>query len=101
MKLNVLERLLLLQILPAEGDFVTLKIIKGLKESVALSEGDFKEFDIKQESEQVLWNQKGNEERAINIGEKATDVIVEALKKLDNEKKLLETHVSLYEKFIN
>jgi hypothetical protein len=101
MKLNVLERLLLLQILPAEGDFVTLKIIKGLKESIALSEADFKEFDIKQEGEQVLWNQEGSKEKEIKIGEKATDVIVEALQKLDSEKKLLETHVSLYEKFIN
>ncbi len=46
-------------------------------------------------------NQKGNKEREIKIGDKATDIIVESLKKLDDEKKLTETHISLYKKFIN
>lgn len=100
MKLNVFERLILLQILPAEGSFVTLKIVKDLKEVVALSESDFKEFEVKQDDTQLRWNTKGNEEREIAIGEKATDIIIEALNELDEEKKLTERHFTLYEKFV-
>ena len=99
MKLNVFERLVLLPILPAEGDFLTLKIMRELKESLSMSQTDLDEFEIKQAGEQVTWNEKGNEEREIEIGEKATDIVVESLKALDKEKKLTERHFSLYEKF--
>ena len=100
MKLNVLERLTLLQILPKESNFATLMIVKNLTSSLGLSEADYKEFEVKQEESQIIWNQKGNEEREIKIGEKATDIIIESLKKLDEEKKLTEQHFSLYEKFV-
>ena len=100
MKLNVMERLTLLSILPKEGNFVTLKVLRSLTSNLGLSESELKEFDVKQNDQQVTWNEKGNEEREIEIGEKATDIIVEALKKLDDEKKLTEQHFSVYEKFV-
>ena len=55
MKLTVLERFTGLQILPQEGDFVTLKIMRKLKEALAMSEKELVEFEIKQEGNQVLW----------------------------------------------
>ena len=100
MKLNVFERLMLLPILPKEGNFVTLKILRNLNSNLGLNEAEYKEFEIKQENDKVTWNQKGNEEREIEIGEKATDIIVEALKELDKNKKLTERYFSLYEKFV-
>jgi len=100
MKLNVLERLTLLQILPPEGNFVTLKIVRDLTSILAMTEKEYKDFDIKQEGGQIKWNLKGNQEKEIEIGEKATDIIKEALKKLDETKKLEQRHFSLYEKFM-
>ena len=100
MKLNVLERLQLLQILPKEGNFVTLKIVKTLLGNVSVGEKEFKEFDIKQTGEQLTWNEKGNEEREIEIGEKAMDIVADTLKKVDKEGKLNNNMLSLYEKFV-
>jgi len=100
MKLNVSERLTLLQVLPQEGNFLTLKIIRDLTSILAMDDEEFKEFEIKQNENQVTWNQKGLEEREIEIGEKATDIIVDALKKLDEAKKLKQRYLSLYEKFV-
>jgi len=100
MKLNVFERLVLLPILPAEGDFLTLKIMRELKESLSMSQTDLDEFEIKQAGEQVTWNEKGNEEREIEIGEKATEIVIDSLKKLDKEKKLTDRHFTVYEKFV-
>lgn len=101
MKLNVIERLTLLQILPQEGNFLTLKVLRDLTSILAMTEKEFKEFDIKQVDEQVTWNLKGNEEKEVEIGEKATDLIVEALKELDKNKKLEQRHFSLYQKFVD
>ena len=101
MKLNVLERITALGILPEAGNFVTLKIVQNLQMALSLTEAEFKEYGIVQKDDQMTWNEKGREEKEIKIGEKATDILVEALKKLDKEKKLTNQHFSLYEKFVN
>jgi len=100
MKLNILERFTILQILPKEGNFVTLNIVRDLQKSLAPSEEEFKEFEIKQVGEQTTWNEKGIVDKEIKIGEKSTDIIIEALEKLDKENKLTPQHMSVYEKFI-
>ena len=100
MKLNLLERFTILQILPAEGNFSTLKINRDLQESLAPTEKEFKDFEIVQEDERTRWNQKGMIEKEIEIGEKATDMIVKSLKKLDEDKKLTAQHISVFEKFV-
>jgi len=100
MKLNILERFKLLQILPQEGNFMTLTIVRKLQETLSLTEAEYKEFEVKEDGVTTTWNEKGREEREIEIGEKATDIIVEALKKLNDENKLTGHHMSLYEKFV-
>lgn len=100
MKLNVPERLILLQVVPKEGSFLTLKIVRDLTSTLAMNDEEFKEFGITQDGDQIKWNLKGLQEKEVEIGEKATDIIVEALKKLDESKKLEQRHLSLYEKFI-
>ena len=100
MKLNLLERVTILGILPKEANFLNLKIIKDIQEAVSFTEKDFKEFDIKQTDGKITWNAKGTEEKEISIGEKATDIIVEALKELNKDKKLTANHYSLYVKFV-
>ena len=100
MKLNVGERLILMGVLPSENNFLTLKIVRGLVEKLGLKDEEFKEFEIIQEGNNVRWNTLGNDEREIQIGEKETDIIIEALKKLNNENKLTQRHFTLYEKFV-
>lgn len=100
MKLNVLERITALGILPEAGNFATLKIVQNLQMALSLTEVEFKEFEVVQKGDQMTWNEKGREEKEIKIGEKATDILIEALKKLDEEKKLTNQHFSLYEKFV-
>jgi len=101
MKLNVLERLMALQILPTESNFVTLRIVFDLQKELGLTEEEIKEFEVVQiPNEGTNWNEKGKEEREIKIGEKAADIIVEALKKINAEKKITPQLMSLYEKFV-
>jgi len=100
MVLNIPERITLFGILPEREDFVTMKIIKDLRSNLLLSEEDLKEGDItlSEDGQQMFW--KKMVEKDVPIGEKATDVVITALKKLDSEKALEERHMPLWEKFI-
>jgi len=100
MKLTIPERITLLQVLPKEGNFVTLKVLRKLKGLLGFSEEDYKKFNIKQTGDRISWNKQGGQEVEIEIGEKAAEIIKEALLGLDGEKKLKPEHFSVYEKFV-
>jgi len=100
MKLNIQERIALLQILPAEGDIVTLRVLGDMQKAIGFSEETIKKYDIVTKDQRVTWNAKGVEETEIELGEKATEIIKEALLKLDKEKKLNGSQITIYEKFV-
>lgn len=101
MKLNLPERFETLRLLPEHGNFATLKIISDMRTNLAPSEAETKKFCIQQQGDQILWDSaKGLEEVEIPIGEKATDIIVAALKEMDKSKTMGVQHMSLYEKFV-
>lgn len=101
MLLNTFERLILLNILPREGDFTTLKIVRKMREDLSFTEEEHKDLSITVDDKgQVKWKTEADKAIPITIGEKATDIIVTVLKKLNDEKKLTEQHYTLYEKFV-
>ena len=101
MNLSVKERLILLSILPQEGNFITLKVVRKLREALSFSEEEIKKYKFVQSGSQVTWDNTIEQGKEIEIGEKATDIITETLKKLDEQKKLKDEYFSVCEKFIN
>jgi hypothetical protein len=103
MILDVLERLVLLSILPKEGDFTTLKIVRKLREDLSFTEEEHAvlKFEDVENGGGVKWNYTAEDSKEIQIGEKASDVISKVLEKLSSDKKLGEHHLSLYEKFVD
>lgn len=100
MELSVIERLGLLSVLPKEGSFITLRIVNDLRKSVGFTEEEIKEFELREADGRVTWNSAAETPRDIPIGEKATDVIVEALKDTDKRKALNASTFALYERFV-
>jgi len=100
MLLKLLDRLLLLKALPKEGSYATLKITQDLKLHLALSEEEFKEFEVKEGDGNITWNSGKDVGKEIPIGEKAMDIIVMALKKRDRDGELTEQEIPVYERFI-
>ncbi len=49
MKLTIAERIKLLEALPPQGDILTLKILRKLRETLSFSEQELKSFDISRE----------------------------------------------------
>jgi hypothetical protein len=99
MKLSVGDRLILLGVIPQQGDFTTLKIVRNMRDELSFSEEEHKKLNFRQEGEMMHWG-KGVKSKEINFGEKATDIIVDAFKKLNDQKKLRIEQMELYERFV-
>lgn len=100
MELTVLERLMLLNVLPKEADFLSLKTLRSLRE--ALSEALAADVDAKnltRENDQFHW--KTEVVKEIEITPRARQIIYDRLKELDKQKKLTDNHFSLCEKFLS
>lgn len=97
--LTIGDRFTVLSILPAEGNFATLKVLRKLREMLSLSQEEIKEYNAKQVGEQITWN-NGVKTTEMEFGDFDAEMIRKALKKLDDEEKLDERHYSIYEQFL-
>lgn len=96
MKLSVMDRLLILNLdtLPKVGNILTMRIKQQLINDVGFKENEIKDFEIKQDGEQIKWKADA-EEVEIEIGEEAKKLLVDALDKSEN---LNENYIALYDK---
>ena len=102
MVLTVMERLLLLDCVPRQADILTLRVVGDLKKNLGFTEDELALYKLSNDAGgHITWDASVSpQEKDIPIGEKATDVIVRALKSLNDSKKLTEAHIPLWEKFI-
>lgn len=104
MKINVMDRLMLLTVLPKEGSFASLKLLRVAREALSFSDDELKILNLREEVDtggvkRLIWNE-GVEDKEINLGKTVTDMVVEQLKTLDKQNRLTESHIPIYEKFI-
>lgn len=132
MKLTVPERLVLVNILPPEGDYTTLKLVRKLRESLSFSEEEHKQVNFRsrfdcpeckvevysatlpkcenkdckrfdqymQKSNFLTWNEDANIVKDVHMGNKAKELLKSTLQRMSDEKKLNETYLDAYERFV-
>jgi len=102
MELQIQERLLLLGLLPREGDYVGLKELRHAKENLSLTPDEWQQFDARYEDGKLFWNtgKAAGYLADIPLTEYITTLIQEELRDRNKKKKLAENEFSLYEKFI-
>ena len=100
MKLDVPDRLVLLNLLPAEGNVLTLRIVQELRLALAFSEKELLAAELVQKDGLARWNPEADVTKEVTIGSAASGLIVDALKKLEGESRLTVNHLSLYERFV-
>lgn len=100
MEFNVFERMVLLALLPKEGNFTNLKLIRMAKEDLSFTEEENTLLNFRFEGETVHWVEGVVAPKEIDLGETVTNMIIKQLKDLDSKEKLTNEHFSLYEKFI-
>ena len=99
MELTVVERLILMNLLPNEGTYVNLKLVRVAREELSFSDEEVRALQFVQEGEQVRWNTSAGIVKDVELSEVVTTMVVNALKKLDGEGKLKNDHFTLFEKF--
>jgi hypothetical protein len=100
MLLNVKQRLLLLNVLPDEGTYDTLKVVRDQQNLLSFDEEELKRLKIQRNGDMYVWDEKVDEPVDISIGEIASSLIKGALRKLDNEGQLKVEFLPLYEHFV-
>lgn len=99
MKLSIKNRLRLLAILPAQGNLLTLKIVRKLREELSFSEQEHKDFEIKIVDGSIKWK-KGVEDKEIELGDKAKEIVEKRLRELNDKEELTVPDIDLWEIFI-
>ena len=99
--LTVIDRVILLNILPKEGNMVTLLALRSVKEALVFSEAENLALEVKMEDGNLFWNKDAEQSKDIEINGTMLSMIVDALKKMDAEGKLSETMIDTYQKFID
>jgi len=101
-KLNMYDRMVVETLLPKEANFVTLKILNDLRMELSPTAEELKAINIRQNPEGtgIIGDWDKVPEKEIVFYELTEKAVVDALKKLDSESKLLAEHLSIYQKFV-
>ena len=103
MELTVKERILLADILPGSGDISTIRISNDLRNDLSFSEEEHDIYGFRSPEENpnaIFWDMDAPQEKDIEIGKKASKLIEDALKKLDENGGVTVDHISLFDKFM-
>lgn len=100
MLLNARDRIELMQLLPAESDVLTLRLVRELRTRFGFTEEEIAVLEIKRDGNQIVWKASADEPKEIEIGDAAAGVIRDALKKLSDAKKMKIEQVELYDRFM-
>src|SRR5512147_1441627 len=95
MELTVFERILLNSILPKEGDFTTIRIVRKLREDLSFSEEEHEVLKFEQKETGLTWSPEGNSLKEVAIGSKAKEICAKALEAVSEQKKLTEDFLHL------
>ena len=102
MELTVVDRVILMSVLPKEGDISTLKILRDLMSEIGFTEEEVQKLEMSSSEKGTTWKQdegiKLNKE--IDIGPRAYNVIEGAFRKISEAKKLTLEHLPTFEKFV-
>ena len=100
MKLNTLDRISLLSILPRQGDMTTLRIVRDLERELSFSEEEHKELNFKNEDGRIHWEGGADRVKEVEFGPRAQRLVQDALITLDKKKQLSFELMGLYEEFV-
>jgi len=97
--MNVGDRLITMSILPKEGSFVTLKVIRSLMSRLGVTSQEIADYEIVEQDGQVRWNLEGTKPLDFEFDSVELELIRNQLMKMDRENRLNIEVVPIYEKF--
>lgn len=98
-ELSVLNRILILSVVPVEGDLLTMRVVKNFREKVSFTENELVEFNLKNNNGMFTWDRNKERKIEFEITPKETEMIKEGIEKLNKENKLTEQFIELCDMF--
>lgn len=99
MQLTLRDRLIILNILPTEGNFITMTAKHDLIEKIKVTQDEIVSLKIESTPEGgIKWDGTKDEEKEFEITELELKLVKEKLKKLDEEGKLNDDILIIYKK---
>ena len=105
MELTVKERIVVLGLLPKEGDFKTLKQLRLCREDLSLSDDEIKTLGVKTNTQTgfINWTEPVEGEqykKDVKITDSVMELLVDSLVQADKGKKLNDETFDVYERFV-
>lgn len=102
MKLEVHERLALLNLLPQKGSYAGLKSLRKAREIISFTPEEAEFYELSHENGQTKWSSAKAVERVLDapLEEYVIDIVRQKLSEMEKKKELTEQYLSLYEKFV-
>lgn len=103
-KMKVKQRIDLQSILPATGDFLTVKMIRVLREDLSFTQKEHKLLNfVNHPNGSIEWNAKEAKKciKEVEIPETIISIIKETLEQLNTAKQITEAHLDFYEMFMD
>jgi hypothetical protein len=91
------ERLMLMGILPKEGNVLTVKVVRELRHALEFGAQELEDYGITIKGTRFEW--ASDFQKEVEISAPAKDIIVKALKDLDKSGKVNEAQLVLFDKF--
>lgn len=100
MELNIIDRIQLLNILPKEGDFVTLIQIEDLEDKIKIRAEEASECKLNVNEEGFITYDREKEKMLkVKFTPEQITIVKDVLKDLNEKKKLWRSILGLYKKF--
>jgi len=99
MKLNIEERLTLMQVLPERGNFETMDTVDKLLSTLKLKEEEVKKYKFREEQGRAYWDLSGNERVELPVSKMGESFLIKCLERLDKEEKLTPQMFQIFKRF--
>lgn len=98
--LSLAERIHLMNMLPEQGNVISIRRVDELKKKLLPSEAEIERWNLKIEGASFQWDPKSDTDAVIEVGQSMWDLVVKTLKDMDSAGTMTTNQVSLYEKFV-
>ena len=100
MLLGIRDRIILLQVLPRQGNVTNLRIIRDLEKEMGFTEAELITLKLETGERGVKWDKECEFEKDVAIGDVAAKIIHDAFVQLDKSNLLALEHLEVYDKFV-
>jgi len=99
-RLNILERIVLNDLLPAQGGIALISTVRDLRRELSFSKDERTRIDFRKTENTLQWEETADFEKEIEIPDGLLSTVKANLAKLGNDGKLTVEMVTLYDKLI-